>query len=304
MNFPGMTQPTKKLAVLMALSAVAFFAVPLHAQAPAAAKPAAKVSAAKTPAAPVAPAKSTDATILAIEKYREALADGNPADLWEARGEGLWKQKRGPKNASLEACDLGLGEGVVKGAYTQLPRYFADTDKVEDLESRLVSCMVILQGFSYDQAKRAPFGSPENKSNMEALVGYVTANSRGVKMNVSLKHPKEKTAFEIGKKMFFHRGGPHDFSCATCHAQDNIRIRLQDLPNLTKTAPAQQAYTAWPAYRVSQGELRSFQWRLFDCFRQQRFPALEFTSEGSVALTTFLARNANGGVFNAPSIKR
>jgi sulfur-oxidizing protein SoxA len=55
---------------------------------------------------------------------------------------------------------------------------------------------------------------------------------------------------------------------------------------------------------VSQGELRTFQWRLFDCFRQQRFPALTFGSEASIALTTFLARNANGGTFNAPAIKR
>jgi L-cysteine S-thiosulfotransferase len=255
-------------------------------------------------AAPVAAAKSTDATLREIEKYREALADGNPAELWEARGEGLWKQARGPLKASFEKCDLGLGPGVVKGAYAQLPKYFEDTDKVEDLESRLVTCMVMLQGFTYDQAKKAPFGSPDNKSDIEALVAYVTSSSRGMKMNVSLKHPKEKEAFEIGKKMFFHRGGSHDFSCATCHAQDNIRIRLQELPNLTKTEPAQRAYTSWPAYRVSQGELRSFQWRLFDCFRQQRFPELDFTSQGSVALTTFLARNANGGVFNAPSIKR
>ncbi len=55
---------------------------------------------------------------------------------------------------------------------------------------------------------------------------------------------------------------------------------------------------------MSQGELRTFQWRLYDCFRQQRFPELEFTSEASIALTMFLARNANGGVFNAPAIKR
>jgi sulfur-oxidizing protein SoxA len=249
-------------------------------------------------------AQSGEDTVREIEKYRQALADGNPADLWEARGEALWKQKRGPRNVSLEQCDLGLGPGVVKGAYTVLPKYFEDTDKVEDLESRLVTCMVMLQGFSYADARKNPFGGPDLKSNMEALVAYVTAASRGMKMNVSLRHPKEKEAYEIGKKMFFHRGGPHDFACATCHAADKQRIRLQDLPNLTKQEPAQRAYTSWPAYRVSQGELRSFQWRLFDCFRQQRFPELEFTSQGSVALTTYLAKNANGGVFNAPSIKR
>jgi sulfur-oxidizing protein SoxA len=82
------------------------------------------------------------------------------------------------------------------------------------------------------------------------------------------------------------------------------RIRLQDLPNLTTAEDARKAYTSWPAYRVSQGELRSFQWRLYDCFRQQRFPELEFTSDASVALTMFLAKNSNGGIFNAPSIKR
>ena len=52
-----------------------------------------------------------------IAQYRALLADGNPAELWEAKGEALWAQKRGPKNASLEACDLGKGPGVVKGAF-------------------------------------------------------------------------------------------------------------------------------------------------------------------------------------------
>ncbi|HEY6087794.1 MAG TPA: sulfur oxidation c-type cytochrome SoxA, partial [Burkholderiaceae bacterium] len=47
-----------------------------------------------------------------IARYREMLADGNPADLFEAKGEALWKQKRGPKGASLEPCDLGRGPGV------------------------------------------------------------------------------------------------------------------------------------------------------------------------------------------------
>lgn len=256
------------------------------------------------PAAAQSNNQSGDYAVKEIEKYRQALGDGNPAELWEARGEGLWKQKRGPNKVSLEQCDLGLGAGKVKGAYAQLPKYFEDTDKVEDLETRLVTCMVMLQGFSYSQAKKNPFGGPDVKSDMEALVAYITSESRGIKMSVAATHPKEKEAYEIGKRMFNHRGGPHDFACATCHGADNQRIRLQDLPNLSKTADAQRAYTTWPAYRVSQGELRTFQWRLFDCFRQQRFPELDFTSQGSVALTMYLAKNANGGVFNAPAIKR
>ncbi len=244
-------------------------------------------------------------TVDEIAKYRQALQEGNPAELWEVRGEDLWKRPRGPGKVSLERCDLGLGAGVVKGAYAQLPRYFVDADRVMDLETRLVWCMVKLQGFTESDAKKNPFGAGnDRKSDMEALVAYVTSESRGTKMNVPQSHPKEKEAYALGEKMFFFRGGTHDFACATCHSEDNKRIRLQDLPNLTKTDGAQKAYTTWPAYRVSQGELRSFQWRLYDCFRQQRFPELEFGSDASIALTAFLARNANGAPFNAPAIKR
>jgi sulfur-oxidizing protein SoxA len=239
-----------------------------------------------------------------IEKYRQALQDGNPADLWEMRGEGLWRTPAGPKKATLEQCDLGKGPGVVKGAYAELPRYFADAGRVMDLETRLVWCRVTLQGLSEADAKKNPYGSSNRKSDNEALVAYVTSQSRGIPMNVRLDNPQMKEAFALGEKIFYFRGGPHDFACATCHGEDGKRIRLQDLPNLTAKAGAQKGYSTWPAYRVSQGELRTFQWRLNDCFRQQRFPELEFASPASIALTTFLAYNANGALFDAPAIKR
>jgi sulfur-oxidizing protein SoxA len=240
-----------------------------------------------------------------IAKYRAALQDGNPAELWEGRGEALWKQERGPKKVSLERCDLGLGAGVVKGAYAQLPRYFGDADRVLDLETRLVWCMVTLQGYTEADAKKNPFGSGnDKKSDLEALTAYITSESRGAKMNVPMRHAKETEAYRVGEKLFYFRGGTHDFACATCHSEEGKRIRLQDLPNLTTAEGARKAYTTWPAYRVSQGELRTFEWRLYDCFRQQRFPELVFGSDAAIALTMFLARNANGAPFDAPAIKR
>ena len=36
-----------------------------------------------------------------IAEYRAMLRDGNPAELFEAKGEGLWTQRRGPKKESL-----------------------------------------------------------------------------------------------------------------------------------------------------------------------------------------------------------
>src|SRR4051794_2300549 len=139
----------------------------------------------------VAPlAVSQGSTEEGIAKYREALQGGNPAELWEARGEDMWKAPRGPNKVSFEKCDLGLGPGAVKGAYAQLPRYFADADRVMDLETRLVWCMVRQQGYTEADAKKNPFGAGnDRKSDLEALVAYVTSESRGTKMDVPLAHP-------------------------------------------------------------------------------------------------------------------
>jgi sulfur-oxidizing protein SoxA len=249
---------------------------------------------------------SQNETLDAINRYRQQLQDGNPAELVAARGEDLWKTKRGPKNVSLETCDLGLGAGVVKGAYARLPRYFADADAVMDFESRLIHCMVTIQGFSRDEVVRNPFSlrAGERQTDNEALTAYVVEQSRGATIAIPTEHPKERAAYDRGKTLFYLRGGPYDFSCSSCHGVEGQRIRLQELPNLETREAAQRAFAQWPAYRVSQGALRTMQWRIFDCFRQQRFPELVFISQSSVDLITYLGVNANGGKMDSPSIKR
>ena len=251
--------------------------------------------------APTALAQKSSAD--GIAEYRALLADGNPAELFEAKGEALWKQKRGPKNESLEKCDLGKGPGVFKGAFVELPRYFADTQKVQDLESRLVSCMEMLQGFSGTDISKTAFGRGE-QANVTALATWVAGESRGMKFNLPQTHVAEKTMYEVGKRLFFARGGTHDFSCASCHGEDDKRIRLQDLPNLTKNPGAGNGFGAWPAYRVSNGQMWGMQLRLNDCYRQQRFPYPLFGSEATVALGVYLGVNGQGGESIAPALKR
>lgn len=238
-----------------------------------------------------------------IAEYRAMLADGNPAELFEAKGEALWQRKRGPKNASLERCDLGKGPGIVKGAFVELPRYFADTGRVQDLESRLLTCMATLQGLDADAIAKTPFGSGE-QSNIEGLVAWISAESRGMKFNLPQQHAEERTMRELGRRAFFYRAGPYDFSCATCHGEDGKRIRLQDLPNLTHNPGDGVGFAAWPAYRVSSGELWGMQRRLNDCFRQQRFPYPGYGSDVTIALAVYMGVNAKGNESIAPAIKR
>ncbi|MBI5718036.1 MAG: sulfur oxidation c-type cytochrome SoxA [Burkholderiales bacterium] len=254
-------------------------------------------------AALAAPAMAQKSAADGIAEYRALLADGNPAELFEAKGESLWKTRRGPKNASLEACDLGKGPGVVKGAFVELPRWFEDTKKVEDLESRLASCMVALQGYQWDEIAKTPFGRGV-QNDITALATYVATASKGLPFNLPQNHPEERRSFEIGKRVFFFRGGPMDFSCASCHDREGLRIRLQDLPNLTKNPGDGVGFAAWPAYRVSNGQMWGMQLRINDCFRQQRLAYPIFGSEATVALGTYMGVNAKGAKSAAPTIKR
>jgi sulfur-oxidizing protein SoxA len=151
-----------------------------------------------------------------------------------------------------------------------------------------------------------PFsGAGQRQTDIEAITAFVVDQSRGAQVQVPQSHPLEKAAFARGKQLFYMRGGPYDFSCATCHGVDDQRIRLQDLPNISlNKEDAARAFTTWPAYRVSQGALRTMQWRLNDCFRQQRFPEPIFVSPATVDLITFLGVNANGAKMDSPAIKR
>jgi L-cysteine S-thiosulfotransferase len=239
-----------------------------------------------------------------IQKYQQMIADGSPVELFELGGEELWKKPHGPKKLSLEACDLGLGAGVLKGAYARLPRYFKDADRVMDLESRLLYCMETLQGRDRKEATRRVFGNAEEPSEMEYLSAYVAGQSRGMPMAPGMSHPKEKDAFELGRKLFFHRAGSWDFSCASCHGEEGKRIRMQELPVLYQPAAARPIVATWPAYRVSNSQFKTMQWRINDCYRQMRMPEPIFASEATVAISMFLTATGKGEPYRGPGTKR
>jgi sulfur-oxidizing protein SoxA len=242
-----------------------------------------------------------------IERYREMINDplANPGYLAVDRGEALWSEARGAKKVSLETCDLGMGPGKLEGAFAQLPRYFKDADRVMDLEQRLLWCMQNIQGVDTADVIKRRFSSPGVQSDMEALVAFIANKSNGMKIEPQMSHPKEKELTAMGEAMFYRRAGVMDFSCATCHAEEGKRIRLQGLPNLSVAgATAQATMASWPTYRVSQSALRTMQHRLWDCYRQQRWPVPEYGSDSLTALTVFLQKQAAGGEIAVPSIKR
>lgn len=253
-------------------------------------------------------AQAQDAAEKEVERYRQMLkADpwSNPAMLDADRGEALWKEKRGPRNASLEGCDLGQGPGKVEGAFAALPRYFRDADRVMDLETRIVWCMQKLQGFERNDILKRPYSKAnQGGTELEALATYVAYKSNGMTYAPPQGHIKEQQALAVGEALFHRRQGPMDFSCATCHADAGRRIRLQGLPFLGKPEEARKVIGEWPAYRVSQGTVMTMQHRIADCYWQMRLPLIDYGSDVTVALTMFLVNQAKGGTITAPTIKR
>ncbi|MDP2794429.1 MAG: sulfur oxidation c-type cytochrome SoxA [Sulfurisoma sp.] len=266
--------------------------------------PAATAKKAAKPAA-AAPVEEKDAATVEFEKFRTMMEESNPAELFEAQGEDFWKSIRGPKQVSLAtSCDLGLGVGIVKGAYVQMPRYFADAGKVMDAERRIVWCMIEKQGFKEADIMKQPFASGSYTPEPTSLVTYVAANSKDMKFAVPLKDPRVKEVYEIGREVTNHRAGPYDFSCNTCHGADGKRIRMQNLPNIATPKGATTAVMGWPGYRMTGGVMLTQQWRMGDCFRQQRFPQPKYVSDTITSLLTYMTANANGATYKGPGIKR
>ena len=186
-----------------------------------------------------------------------------------------------------QQCDLGRGPGVVKGAFVALPRWFADTQRVQDLESRLLTCMQTLQGFDAAEIAKTPFGRGE-QANIETLVAWISSESRGMKF--ALPQAPSGRAHDV-------RGRQADLLLP----RRSVRLRLRDLPQPGGQAhpPAGPArpdlakgagtgFGAWPAYRVSSGELWGMQRRLNDCYRQQRFPYPGYASDATIALGVYM----------------
>lgn len=256
---------------------------------------------------PVA-SQSDEETQRGLERYREMLREdpwSNPGLLDADRGEMLWQTAAGPNDVSLEECDLGLGPGVVDGAFAQLPRYFEDAGRVMDVETRIVWCMEEIQGIDMSDFLSRPHpGGGQPVREVGAIATWIANMSEGMTYELNTDDADLMQAVALGETLFKRRSGPFDFSCETCHAEAGQRIRLQELPHLTNPDEAREVVGDWPAYRVSSTHVMTMQHRLYDCYWQMRMPRLEFGSEASVALAAYLTATAEGGVIEAPSIKR
>jgi sulfur-oxidizing protein SoxA len=213
------------------------------------------------------------------ELFRQTSGGILPGELFSAQGEQLFFTKRGPQKVSLEGCDFGLGAGRLEGAYSQLPRYFADTNRVEDLETRIVSCMVRLQGFQDQQVKR---------DEVRALTAFIASKSGELPLQVNPQQPREVEMYQLGQALWSLRAGVRDFSCAVCHDQyAGGRVRLAPV-----RSPAQGLGNLWPAYRFEVDKLYTLQDRIAYCYETIAIRSPALYSPPMIALSMYILTEA------------
>lgn len=207
-----------------------------------------------------------------------------PTELVVEQGKELF-QRKGPSGKTMAECDFGLGKGVLEGAAARLPRYFLDTGRVEDLDSRILTCMTRVQGYKREQIRR---------SEVVAVAFYIASKSTGQKIQVRLLFPQERELYALGEKLFYARSGARDVGCATCHVT-YVGKRAGVLP-YADVLGKDQSWTHWPAYRYSNDQIWTMQDRIRACYGNIAHPAPDLYSLPILALEVFLAYRNNGAV--------
>lgn len=178
---------------------------------------------------------------------------------------------------------------------------------MQDLESRLLTCVVDLPGRDLAEIKRKVYADHrrnEHPTELEMLAVFVAEKSSGMRFAMPSAHPKEQESLRVGEALFYRRWGLMDFSCSVCHSEGGKRIRLHPLMNENDVKDVQATMGTWPTWRVSHGTVRTMQHRMWDCHWQMRLPDIDYGSPAAVALISYLTKQAKGGVIDVPGIKR
>ncbi|WP_374450146.1 sulfur oxidation c-type cytochrome SoxA [Stella sp.] len=217
--------------------------------------------------------------------------DANPAFLWVARGEALWRDRparadgSGPAARSCQDCH-GDAAAAMRGVAARQPAWDEAAGRLMNLEQRIDRCREERQG--------AP-PLPAEGDDRLALAALVGLQSRGLPMAASGEGPAAPAA-QLGRRLFHTRFGQFDLACAQCHhGAAGQRLAGSPIP--------QGHANGYPIYRLEWQGMGSFARRLRNCMtgiRAEPFPA---GSDEALALELHLALRAAGLPVETPAVR-
>ncbi|MEN3353302.1 MAG: L-cysteine S-thiosulfotransferase [Betaproteobacteria bacterium] len=219
-------------------------------------------------------------------KAMQADEFANPGMLWVTRGEGLWREVPAGGGKSCAGCH-GDAAVSMKGVATRYPRIDPSAARLVNLAGRINLCR---------ERKQAAPALPQESQDLLALSAYVTYQSRGMPMNVTLD-PQNTRDFDRGRERYYRRVGQINLACAHCHDRNWGRTLLFE-------SISQGHGTGWPGYRVEWQTFGSLQRRLRACYSGLRAEMPEYGARELLELELFLAWRANGLPIESPGVRR
>ena len=235
----------------------------------------------------ISPAELKPGSAFSSAEIRAMQADdfANPGMLWVTRGERLWSEA--PATGKSCASCHGDAAASMKGVATHYPRVDAGAARLLNLSDRINLCR---------ERKQAAPPLARESEDLLALTAYVTYQSRGMPMSVSVDATNARE-FERGRERFYRRLGQMNLACAHCHDRNWGRTLLFE-------SISQGHGTGWPAYRVEWQTFGSLQRRLRACYSGLRAQMPPYGARELVELELFLAWRANGLPIESPGVRR
>ena len=134
---------------------------------------------------------------------------------------------------------------------------------------------------------------------MNALLAYMSYESRGQKIDVKVPAGAATDAYNVGKQFYFARRVQLNFSCAQCHMESSGQHIRTDI-----LSPALGQTSGFPVYRSKWGQLGTLHRRFTGCNKQVRAKAFKAQGSEYRNLEYFLTHMSNGIEYNGPSARK
>ncbi len=209
----------------------------------------------------------------------------NPAMLWVAEGEALWRTPAGASQKSCMSCHGDAAQSM-RGVAARYPAFDPASQRPINLGQRIQQCRTTHQQAAPWAAESQPLLSAET---------YVAHQSRGLPI---APPPDARLApfTQRGQAAYVRRIGQIDLSCAQCHdAQWGQRLAGNPIP---------QAHpTGYPVYRLEWQGMGSLQRRLRNCMTGVRAETPPFGAQELVELELYLMQRAQGMALETPGVR-
>lgn len=209
----------------------------------------------------------------------------NPALLFVADGEALWKRAPGGGGKACAGCH-GDAATAMRGVATRYPAFDDALARPVTLAERINLCR--------ERRQRAPAWAWES-GELLAAEAFVALQSRG--MAVAPAVDRRMAPYRArGEARYRQRVGQLDLACAHCH-DDRAGARLGGSP-IPQGHP-----TGYPIYRLEWQALGSLQRRLRGCYAGVRAEPPPYGAPALVELEAWLAVRAAGMKLETPAVR-